>query len=310
MAVPTVTNIYPPRGHAGGKALVRILGGGFAENVSVTFGGVEARDVRYVNHALLYVVTPISPLQDATTGAGDGDVDVVIQNLDEDGNPVGGESVTVTDGFEYRMPSFAAKSTLERISLRLREELRRQVWREVILRRHTDYSRDAAAIQVEFSTLPALALIGPQIVPNPVYKRNTKTLVQGERFLVNRQAPLTVDLQFGIVGGWNKDRHGFGLTEATMGFFKKNTRLQVDKVEGDPSQGHVLFDMDFTPGNLPTIVAAPNESNVSAFSGTVAIIGVILEGFSTIDELPESDFFDELVGPAPVVSITTLEIES
>jgi hypothetical protein len=304
MAVPTVTNIYPARGHSGGRALVRILGGGFSEDgVTVTFGGKAARSAFVVNHALCYAVTPISPLQDADTGAGDGDVDVGVQNLDSNGDPIPGEAVTVTDGFHYRMPSFARKTTIERATLRLREELRRQVWREVIIRRHLDYSRDAGALQVELSQLPAIALVGPQVVRNGVYQRNDTSEAQGERFLMSRLPPMTVDLQFGLIGAWNKDRHGFGLMEATMGFFKKNIRLQVDRVDGDPAQGHVLFDLVFSPGGLPAVVTSPNESNVEAFSGTVAIIGVILEGFSTLDELPESDFFAELIGPPPDVDI-------
>lgn len=304
MAVPTITNIYPARGHAGGRTLVRILGGGFSEDgVAVTFGGKAARSSFVVNHALCYAVSPISPLKDATTGAGGGDVDIAVQNLDGNGDAVPGEVVTVSDGYEYRMPSFARPTTVERATLRLREELRRQVWQEVIIRRHLDYSRDAGALQVELSTLPAIALVGPQVVRNGVYQRNDTSEVQGERFLMSRLPPMTVDLQFGLVGAWNKDRHGFGLMEAIMGFFKKNIRLQVDRVDGDPGQGHVLFDMMFTAGGLPAVVSAPNESNVEAFSGTVAIIGVILEGFSTLDELPESDFFAELIGPPPDVDV-------
>lgn len=303
MAVPTITNIYPARGHVGGRALVRILGGGFSESVAVTFGGKAARSAFVVNHALCYAVTPISPLQDPTTGAGDGDVDVVVQNLDDNGDAIPGELVTATDGFTYRMPSFARPTTIERTTLRLREELRRQVWKEVVVRRHLDYSRDAGALQVELSELPSITLIGPQVVRNGVYQRNETTKLQGERFLMARLRPMTVDLQFGLVAAWSKDRHGFGLMEATMGFFKKNIRLQVDRVDGDPGQGHVLFDLMFASGGLPAVVSAPNESNVEAFSGTVAIIGVILEGFSTLDELPESDWFDKLIGPPPDVDI-------
>jgi hypothetical protein len=305
MAVPHVTNIYPAQCHSGGKGLIRLLGGNFAQKLSIKFGGAEARRVIWVNHALAYAIAPISPLQDATTGSGAGLVDVTVQNLDDDDDPVVGEEYTFTDGFTFVMPSFARKSVLERVVLRLREELRRQVWQEVIHRRHADYAPDAAALQVEFSTLPAIALIGPQIVENPVYGRNTNTQLQGEYFVVARQAPLTVDLQFGLVGAWNKDRHGFGLTEATMGFFKKNTKLQVDKDENDPAQGHVLFDMMFVPGNLPVVASAPNESNVSSYGSTVSILGVVLEGFSTVDDIPESDFFDELVGGPPTLELDT-----
>jgi hypothetical protein len=308
MAIPTVTNVYPAQMHSGGKGLVRILGGGFAEDIAITFGGVTARRVMRVNHALTYTVPPISPLQDATTGAGDGSVDIGIQNLDENGDPVIGEVVTVTDGFTYQMPKFATNTTVERVFLRLREELRRQMWREIIHRRHADYSRDGSAVYVEISSLPAIALIGPQVVFNPVYHSNHKNCLQGERFIVARQAPITVDLQFGLVGAWNRDRHGFGLLESTIGFFKKNIRLEVDKVDGDSAQGQVFFDMQFTLGGLPAIVSAPNESDVSAFSGTGAIVGVILEGLSSLDELPESDFFHELVGGPPVIDIDTYQL--
>lgn len=310
MAVPTVTNIYPNGGHSGGETLVRILGGGFGpDGVSVTFGGKAARKVALINHALVYAWTPISPLSAAETGAGDGLVDVAIQNLDTNGEAVPGELVTVVDGFEYRMPSFAKKSCLEHVVRTFQGELRRQVWREIILRRHTDYA-DAAgvvALKVQISMVPCIVLIGPQIVENDVYRTNRPTQALGERFLINRRPSLTVDFQFGLIGAADKERHHLGLQEATLGFFKKNTTLRVDRDPDDLSKGAVLFEMDWVPGNLPVIVEAPDVPNIGVFTGTVSIIGVVLEGFSTIDEVAESDFVNEIVGPEPNLVIRAPE---
>lgn len=311
MTVPHVTNIYPNTGHSGGRAIIRVLGGGFADNVKVEFDTAEAVEVMIYNHAKLYAITPISPLRAAETGSGAGAVDVVITNLDEDGNPIGGETVTVTDGFTYKRPTFAKAGDLERVIRALIIELQRQVTSEVIIRRHADYADSAGvtAGKVQISSLPCLALIGPTPVENRIHGTNEPFLAMGERFYIKRRPGLTVDLQFTLIGAANKTRIGLGLLEATLAFFEKNTELSILRDPNDSSKGYFSYELDFVPGGFPVIAEAPNESNVQSFSGSVAIVGVTIEGFSTIDDLPESDFVLEPVGPPPSDGVTFLEID-
>lgn len=311
MTIPHVTNIYPTKGHSGGDSLVRILGGGFAENVLVEFDSAEAKRVSWINHALLYVVTPISPLSAAETGSGAGLVDVKITNLDDNGDPIPSEDVTVVDGFTYVRPTLAKVSDFQRIVAALILELQRQVISEIIIRRHLDYADSAGIAQgkVQISSLPCLVLIGPSTVENRIHGTNEPFRELGERFYIKRRPGLTVDLQFVIIGAANKSKHSLGLQEATLAFFEKNTELSVLRDPDDSSKGYVSYELDFVPGAFPAIAEAPDASNVSSFSGSVAIVGVTIEGFSTIDELPESDFVLGPSAPPPTDGVTFLEID-
>jgi hypothetical protein len=307
MAVPTITNIYPSTGHSGGQTLVRFLGGGFAPYVGVTFGGASAPRAFMVKKGRAYAVTPKSPLSASETGSGAGAVDVVLTNLDSDGDPIGGESVTVVGGYTYVRPRMGPESFLLRVVKALILELQRQVISEVVHSRHVDYagSADVALGRVQTSTLPAVALVGPQLFENRVYGTNERTRTQGEHYLIDRRPPLTVDAQFSVIGAADKSHSGVNLQEAVAMFFEKNSCLTLDRDGSDPTKGEISFELDWVPGALPVIATGPDDSNVTSFTGTCTITGVILEGFSTIDDVPESDMAIGPVAPPPTLSLTT-----
>lgn len=311
MTVPHVTNIFPATGHSGGQTMIRVLGGGFGENVKVEFDTSESTGVFVYNHALLYAITPISPLSAVETGSGAGLVDVKVTNLDDDGDPIPGEDVTVVDGFTYARPKISVISDLERVVRALILELQRQTISEVVIRRHLDYADTAgiAAGKVQISSLPCIVLVGPTVIENRIYGTNEPIRAQGERFLVERRPGLTIDLQFSLIGATNKSRHHLGLMESVLAFFEKNTEISILRDPNDSSKGYVSYELDFVPGGFPVTVEAPNDSNVSSFSGSVGIIGVTVEGFSVIDTLPESDFVKGPNGPIMSDGVTLLAID-
>lgn len=82
---PTVGSVTPPTGNVGGGTAVTISGTNFQSGATVTFGGVAATNVAFVNSSTITATTPAH-----TAGA----VDVVVHNPD-------GQTGTKTSGFTY-----------------------------------------------------------------------------------------------------------------------------------------------------------------------------------------------------------------
>ena len=304
MAVPQVTNIYPNTAHVGGEAMVRILGGDFrtryrlsadfgldgefvtiiegplatADNdsptVRVSFGAAASQRVVVVNHALMYVLVPTTALDGAGT------VDVTVENLDDDGVPIPGESVTKTLAFTYLQTSFTQDSTLVRVVRKFIRELRRQVLRNTtIANTHTDY--DAATGDTfnltELQELPSLVIIGPEL---DKYTQ-PDIMIYTDSFGVKTQQrqPLYADLSFQLVGA--ADRHVvlLNLQSALVTFIQRNPFLIVDRDPDDPAAGQLKFELVFpSSGGAPSINGGGDDNNVSTFGARVVIKDVPITG--------------------------------
>src|SRR5262245_21793692 len=118
MADPTITSITPAAGPTRGKNLIEIIGTGFrvpdlpsptngpAEpappGVRVLFDASVSPRTLVASDTRLFVEVPTSPLENVAPMFAEGSVDVVVQNIDEDGLLIPGEEVTSTDGYAYR----------------------------------------------------------------------------------------------------------------------------------------------------------------------------------------------------------------
>ena len=146
MPVPTISSVTPNVGHTGGRNVIVLAGTNFRlppappatgptngivpKTVKVTLGGVDATDVRVFSATEL----------DCRPGIHDpGAVSVVVQNLDDNGAPIAGESATLASGYTYQRPDLTAESDLIRILRVLRRELARQVTPEVAITTHADF---------------------------------------------------------------------------------------------------------------------------------------------------------------------------
>jgi hypothetical protein len=83
---PSLKNVAPATGSAGGGTTVTLQGTGFAPGASVVFGGVAATNV---------VVSSSTRLTAAVPAHAAGGVDVVVTNAD-------GQSATLRSGFTYK----------------------------------------------------------------------------------------------------------------------------------------------------------------------------------------------------------------
>ena len=296
MAAPILTNVYPTIGPSSGGTALRLLGLNFAEKVEVEFAGRPATAVAWLNSSLLHVTTPTAPV-DPIQG-GQAAVDVVVRNLDINGDPVPGEEFTFPIAYTFQMPNLAEESQLTYVVRTLILELRRQILAETVMNQHSDYSNstapdgeDTAQIDDEpkvtrLAKLPSLVILGPRLLDNQV--RQLFDVVQtnagGEWF--NQLAPTSVDLGFEIMGVANKTQTLLNLMHAVVQFFRRNRKLSVPCDSSDPTGGSAEFDLEWQIGGMPLVQDRMNDSDVLSFSGNFLIRDVQLSSLAGV-EVPE-----------------------
>jgi hypothetical protein len=300
MAVPSISNIYPNFAHVGGESMVRILGGDFrtrvytpfitedfvtiiegpwqygpttGPTVQVRFGAAVSQHVVVVNHALMYVRVPVTAM-DAP-----GPVDVTVQNLDDEGVPIPGESVTVSGAFSYRGFEFTHDAALTRVVRAFIRELKRQVLRNVTLAQvHTDYDASTGDTYnlTELQELPSLVVMGPEIEPNSEPENTVYDEAFGQQAV--QRGPYYGDLGFQVIG--TADRNGvlLNLQSALVTFLRNNPYLYVDVDPADPAQGRHRFELVFSRGGAPSINLGGDDNNVKSFTSRIDIRQVPLTG--------------------------------
>lgn len=280
MAQPTLANAYPSAGPTSGGTLVRLLGLAFADRVRVYFGDTEAELVQVASKGKVYARSPISTFAAPVTGTGDGTVDIRLVNLDANGDEVPGEESTLADAFRYVQPEFLTMNQLDMVQRALIEELRRQVVSNTLISQHTDYDSETGDGRnlVDVAKLPALVLLGPETPENREYSLNGRvTAVDSDGTVVEREAPLTVDVVFDFVGMADNLKSMTGLHQAMLRFVAKNRWLRVRSNPEDPTSEVIRYEMDIQLGNYPRVTGIASESNVRNFTGTLTIRGVDIE---------------------------------
>ena len=168
MAVPTIDSLTPATGLAGGGELISIAGTGFAARISVTFDGeASPRTIGVTSGGDLTIV-------EAPPGSA-GSVDVTLQNLDANGDPVVGESVTAAGAYTYTLPDLVPDSGITQITDYMLRRLRRLVPEghsgpDSIAVDYDDAPGDGLRV-LSLSKVPGLSLTGPRLEVNRVYRR-------------------------------------------------------------------------------------------------------------------------------------------
>lgn len=322
----------PAVGISAGRSLVEIYGGGFRlppavpvsgptgdvvgsglvrsevqQTVSVTFGGAAALSVEVVRSNLLRVVTPETPL-DGTSAEnyGEGDVDVVVTNLDDSGDPIPGQSATLADGYRYVRPRLGVEteSDFTRLVRGVVRQLKRQIVPEVVLTQSPDWDPDATTQSVEVATTPALA-VSFRVRTNRFYSLNAPQDVKISDDRVElRRRPKTVDVVFTLVGIADAYAELLNLFSAAQSYLERNPFFYLDRSAADPSLGTVRYELaeqdEFQIGNRPS------PSNVHSFSGSFVIRGVDIEAFAGFvsDELAS---LTRTVETDPILDVQALD---
>lgn len=294
MAVPLIVSVQPAVGPTGGQNLVTITAnnlreppdappliqtsGVLPETVHVDFGGELATGVRVISQGKL---TCLAPIHDS------GLVDVTVTNLDDDGDPIPGETATKAGAYTFSRPNLTVEDDLTRLVRTFLRELRRQVVDEVSLAPHTDYDDETADFLqlAHIAKMPGIAVIGPDINENRFFSTNAKQSVDnGDGTFDIRRSPYTVDLQFEVVGVAELTVQKLNLMAAFTKFINRNKFLRMDRDPADPAAGRVQYEMDFTDDGEPSATDRLNDSNIKAFSGTIIIRGFDLEDLAGVEE--------------------------
>lgn len=307
MAVPTVTSITPDLGHTGGKALIEIIGTNFRTptpqvapndgpmpvappSVEVLFGGVASPKVAWLSETRLYVQTP---------EVAEANVDVEVRNIDDSGVLIPGETVTVTDGFSFRLPQLTIESDLVAMIRTLLQSVKRQVHPNTIITVDTDFDDTTADLLniTKVATVPAIVIQGPELEENRFYSRNEKpqTDVVAEEFFEKDEPAYTCDVMFDVVLMSNKKVEHLNLTNAMLAYFKKNKTLP------HPSNGETQ-EIEWLPAGEPNAIPRSSNDNLRVSRGAMIIRGVDLGEFHGFSRdlvvralrrtLDDDDFFD------------------
>jgi hypothetical protein len=226
-----------------------------------------------------------------------GTVDVTVTNVDQDGNQVGSETVTLVNAYTFKRPDLTEITTLQRVVRTMLQDLKRQVLENISLTTHTDFdstTSDNLDI-VELSTLPGIALFGPRLTENRFYTRNEPLDFQPVAGQYDRvRPPACVDLTFTLVGAADSMTELLNLQNIVVDYFQRNPWLIMDKDESDPSAGTVQYELDTVLGAGMSVGSAPNVNNVRHFTGDFVIRGVEIESsdmtvnrsFALVDFVP------------------------
>ncbi len=307
MAVPSIASITPSAGHTGGRTLVEIAGSNFRlptvppatgpttappPSVRVTIGGRRARSVEVASATLLRVLTPIHDPSGtpADPGAGVDAVpasDVVVENVDDAGVLIPGETATLTEAFSFVRPRYDVECHLEHAIKSFVLELKRQVLDNVSWNPHTDFDPLSGGsfldldnpdeTQRSLAFLPGIALIDIELTDSVVHGTDEQTeLALDETTWIARRAPLAQDLTCTLACASDNSGELVRLLQAMKLFFRKNRFLEVLRDAADQNGEAIRYEMTFGRGQ-PVRISGRAANNVETFSGQVTIKGILLE---------------------------------
>lgn len=301
MALPTITSITPSAGHTGGRTLVEIVGTNFrlpsappAEGpvpeppptVRVLFGGVPAIAVWVASTTLIRCITPIHDASGAPTEMPASDV--AVENIDDAGVLIPGETVTAAAAFSFERPRYDVECHLEHVTKAFALELDRQVLNNIQWNPHADFDPITGASFVDvdtldaikrtFAQLPGIALIDVRLRDSSDHASDVEQEVEaGSGTWIARRAPVRQDLTCTLVGASDSIGELTRMYSATRLFFKKNPKLRVLRDPSDPASEAVEYRMSFAKDDEVQISGRAPGSGVVTFSAAVAIHGILLE---------------------------------
>jgi hypothetical protein len=280
MIRPTLTTIAPSIGPASGGDLVRLLGFDFGPRVEVRFGKTQAEIMGLRQEGDLWVVDLRTPPHEEAV------VEVLLRNLDADGNAIPGEEFLFPSAYRFVRPRLAAEADLTRVVRAVLRKLKAQVLANVSMTVSVEY--DDTTIDgmgaIALSSLPSIVLSGPRVRENRFYSTNepNESVVDGSNGpeLLRRRPPYTVDLGFTITGASNRTAELFSLMAAVATFLNRSRWLDMPRDPNNPQLGAVRWEMD-PEGEFQTQLDGPDD--VRAFT-----CGFVVRGFDLDEGLPLS----------------------
>lgn len=293
MAVPTITSITPNTGPVGGYAFTVINGANFnlapaqastgpavilPDSISVTVGGLPALEIAQISATEVWILTP--QLRGAPTEDPIPAVDVVVTNLDSNGNPIGGETVTLTGGYTYKRPVIhsttgaptASPHPFTLVTAALVFALRREVFMNVVQTTHIDYA-EPGVVSLAVAKVPSLVVQGPHISKDLDYTHNEQDEIDNGDGTTNiRQPPDVLRMGYNFLCVTDNEAELLNIMGSFQLFFMKGKWLNVQINPLDPSQGSANLVMQLT--QFPQSTTTPSDSNLRVWIASCEIRGV------------------------------------
>lgn len=287
MAVPTITSVSPATGTSAGLDLVRVAGTNFAVDangqpmIAVLFGGREAELIAVVNDGGASFADVRTPAQALANGVASLVLDVVVVNLDDEGDPVAGEEATAEDAFTVSRLDLATASPLNRLVHRLcsllSEQLSALAGREI----HVDYDDepgDAVRVVVP-AQLPSVTLSGPRISFSGLYTSHKPRAVTVPGGAADERVVLApseaFDLEFTLMVVTDNRNVALDLLTAVQAWRARNRWVRMTDAPSSATELH--WPVDF--GEYRTSARGPDNLRASSVLLTV-------RGFELDEGLP------------------------
>lgn len=274
MAIPTFTSVTPAIGNPNGGQIVEIVGTNFRTTpvqyivpqaelyppVKVTFDGVSAEYVEVVSSTFMRVAVPVARFDPNIPALVNDDVsrvtfpavDIIITNLDIDGNPISGETVTATEAYTYEQPLLRLPEgdpPMLQVFRRFLYLLKRGVVSRVAKSTHTDYGEDGVQITV-LAEHPSISvtLAWPKDAEYSHYDNEKQVISVGGGIYQEFDIQKTVMMVASLVLSTKSETEMFHMCQALEDLLLATPWLEVTP------------DVDF-PGDLATLQAARGEPN-------------------------------------------------
>ena len=309
--IPTVTSVSPSSGPCKGRYILRIAGTGFRvappatvhpapapRSVQVQFSQAvpwqtadgrtgtnpivrQATQVRVESSTSLTCLVPIGDhgLYDGKDAVAGLAADITVTNLDTDGNPIAGETVTAPAAFTYGLPSLAPTGTVKLICAAVIEELKRQVCPNVVLTAFVDYDDALTEQNPAEPHLPSLTLTGPTLSISELEERRPKAAVVVGSEVDTFEDRRLRDLSFELLAAIDDPPGNF--MDHVVEFFEQNLTLHVYNDPADPAAGELQlegFQMELTEEFSPS--SGVQENDVQSFRGAFVVKGVEIRGYA------------------------------
>lgn len=198
MAAPSFTSISPASGSTLGGELLVIKGADLASRIRISLGGLASPRV-------IGVASTGEEAWARSPGGVAGAADLLIENLDESGEVIPGETLTVPGAFDFEIPDLKTESNATALTRSLLKLIKGFVPEghsgpDSIAVDYTD-DPEAEVRVLTFSKLPGIALAGPRFEKNLFYRRPDRRFegIEGEpdQSLI-RGPSLTYDLIYAL----------------------------------------------------------------------------------------------------------------
>jgi hypothetical protein len=306
MAVPTITDISPTTGLARGLQLATITGTNFrlpptpgtgpveyVPTVSVTVNG-RAAVVAVLSATEIRISTPSYMGEPEAMSTA---VDVVLKNLDDNGDPISGEEVTAAAAYTYKRPDLTADHDGYWITTALVQALRRNLLANTWASNSPDYSADPAT-QVTFTgELPAITVDSPRIVENKLLRDNdpqVETDPSGGK--TRRKGPLTEDFLYDILLIGRSPAEAHALRDEARDFFAERAYFELPASPTDSTivEIRLIVEGEWAPVDNVTDVTFSYENTIR-FEAVPSSVSSPLPTFFT-DEATTEELTTEDMG--------------